>query len=139
MQYKPKGFADIPGSPRMAPSELQPPLNFADGGAVNWASDATIYNTQSQLGNLAATPGGFGGMAKQFTTESPFGGMSQQTPMSPLANQTSPMTGTMGSSLQPKPVPPATVPLANMPPASMAKGGKVENLITRLREEFSKR
>ena len=55
----------------MAPSELQPPLNFADGGSVSWAGDSTVYNTQSQLGNMLATPGGFSGMSRQFTSPSP--------------------------------------------------------------------
>lgn len=55
----------------MAPSELQPPFNYADGGAVGWAGDTTVYNTQSQIGNMLATPGGFSGMSKQFTEPSP--------------------------------------------------------------------
>lgn len=136
MPYNPKGFSDIPGLARMAPSEMRPPLNFSNGGAVSWAGDASVYNTQSQLGNIMATPGGFGGMARQFTIDRP---LDENRQTSPLANQAPQMPNTMGASLQPKPVPPATVPLANMPPASMAKGGKVENLVTRLREEFSKR
>jgi hypothetical protein len=71
MPYNPKGFNDIGGDAAMAPSELQPPLNFADGGAVNWAGDATVYNTQSQIGNMMATPGGFSGMSRQFTSPAP--------------------------------------------------------------------
>lgn len=78
----------------MAPSELQPPLNFADGGAVGWAGDTTVYNTQSQIGNMLATPGGFSGMSRQFTAPSP---------------------------------------------TAMAEGGSVNNLATRLAQEFSKR
>lgn len=78
----------------MAPSELQPPLNFADGGAVGWAGDTTVYNTQSQIGNMLATPGGFSGMSRQFTAPSPM---------------------------------------------AMAEGGSVNNLATRLAQEFSKR
>lgn len=116
----------------MAPSESRPPLNFADGGAVNWASDSSIYNTQSQLGNIAATPGGFGGMAKQFTSEGPFG-------MNPMSQpQMAPMTSG-NLPMQPKPIMPPMTPLAKMPPASMAKGGRVENLMTQLRQEFKKR
>jgi hypothetical protein len=71
MPYNPKGFNDIGGDASMAPSELQPPLNFADGGSVSWAGDSTVYNTQSQIGNMLATPGGFSGMSRQFTSPSP--------------------------------------------------------------------
>ena len=72
MPYSPKDFGDVAEKATMAPSELQPPLNFADGGAVNWAGDSTVYNTQSQIGNMMATPGGFGGMSAQFTSSAPF-------------------------------------------------------------------
>ena len=114
----------------MAPSEIKSPLNFADGGAVNWASDSSIYNTQSQLGNIAATPGGFGGMAKQFTSEGPFGmNLMSQPQMIPMSSNLP---------MQPH-IMPSMAPLAKMPPASMAKGGRVENLMTQLREEFKKR
>ena len=80
MPYSPKDFGDVAEKATMAPSELQPPLNFADGGAVNWAGDSTVYNTQSQIGNMMATPGGFGSMASQFTTSAPFA--SDQNPFS---------------------------------------------------------
>ena len=150
MPYKPSQFSDIPSPASMAPSELQPPLNFADGGAVNWASDAQVYNTQDQLGNLSATPGGFGGMARQFTGSGPFG----QTPSvssndmggTPVHNQaggSDQFDYNLGSALQPRPIAPSQGPLTNMPPMSqpvgMAKGGQVSGLIPRLREEFSKR
>ena len=71
MPYSPKDFDDVGGQASMAPSELQPPLNYADGGAVNWAGDSTVYNTQSQIGNMMATPGGFSGMSHQFTSPVP--------------------------------------------------------------------
>jgi hypothetical protein len=75
MPYSPKNFRDVAYKASMAPSELQPPLNFADGGmvesyqgggSVNWAGDSTIYNTQGQIGNILATPGGFSGMSRQL-------------------------------------------------------------------------
>jgi hypothetical protein len=73
MPYSPKDFGDVAENAVMAPSELQPPLNFADGGSVGWAGDTTVYNTQSQIGNMLATPGGFSGMSKQFTEPMPSG------------------------------------------------------------------
>lgn len=94
MPYNPKDFGDVVPQASMAPSELQPPLNYADGGAVGWAGDTTVYNTQSQIGNILATPGGFSGMSHQFTAPSPM---------------------------------------------AMAEGGSVNNLSTRLAQEFSKR
>ena len=148
MPYKPDQFSDIPSPASMAPSELQPPLNFADGGAVNWASDAQIYNTQSQVGNLAATPGGFGGMANQFTMGGPFGqpapvSSGSSTPVHNMAGGSEQFDYNLGSALQPKPVQPSQAPLANMPPMSqpiaMAEGGQVGGLVSRLRDEFSKR
>lgn len=71
MPYSPKDFDDLGGQASMAPSELQPPLNYANGGTVNWAGDSTVYNTQSQIGNMMATPGGFSGMSHQFTSPVP--------------------------------------------------------------------
>ena len=153
----------------MAPSELQPPLNFADGGAVSWAGDTTVYNTQSQIGNMLATPGGFGSMATQFTGSAPFD--PNQSPFSYYqdSNQTQEQEQgydfNLGTILQPMPqvAPPLnptigsfstdaynsiTPPLSGgninppemeMPVAEMAKGGNVSNLINRLHGEFSKR
>jgi hypothetical protein len=115
MPYKPKGFGDVAEKATMAPSELQPPLNFADGGAVNWASDAQVYNTQSQVGNLAATPGGFGGMASQFTQAPPFGQQGNQFGSEPGAGQSEDQGQSfdfnLGTILQPMPpVPPPAAP-----------------------------
>lgn len=162
MPYKPNQFSDIPSPASMSPSKIQPPLNFADGGAVNWASDAQIYNTQSQVGNLADTPGGFGGMANQFTGAGPFG--RDRNPFMPQQDQLTPGQSqdqsqgqydfNLGTVLQPQPVPPppqnpvvgsfasdeyntVTPPLSDV--QSYAKGGQVSGLVSRLRHEFSKR
>ena len=150
----------------MAPSELQPPLNFADGGSVNWAGDSTVYNTQNQIGSGMATPGGFGGMSSQFTSSGPFG--NQAAPVgSPTGDQpASPTDATqsengatsghdfgLGTVLQPQPVtPPAPSPVVGSfssdqynsvtPPLSMARGGNVTGtggLIARLKHEFAAR
>lgn len=150
----------------MAPSELQPPLNFADGGSVNWASDATVYNTQNQIGSGMATPGGFGGMSSQFTTSGPFGYQASPAGTSSNNQAASPTDATqsengstsghdfgLGSVLQPQPVTPATPsPVVGSfstdqynsvaAPLSMANGGKVggaNQLVSRLRHEFSAR
>lgn len=115
MPYNPKGFGDVAEKATMAPSELQPPLNFADGGAVNWAGDSTVYNTQSQIGNMMATPGGFGSMASQFTQSPPFGKTQDQSSGQQDQNQTQDQGQgfdfNLGTILQPMPpVPPPPNP-----------------------------
>jgi len=67
MQYSPKGFQDIVSGAKMAPAELQSPLNFADGGLV--------YDGQSQINDMMASPSGFSGMSNQLNMAT--GGMVQ--------------------------------------------------------------
>jgi hypothetical protein len=113
MLYSPKGFQDIVSGAKMAPAELQSPLNFADGGLV--------YNTQSQINDMMASPSGFSGMSNQLNMatggmvqseelmQEPSQGLPQYYPVSgePIQQQSPFATG-----LMPQDTPPLTPPVA---------------------------
>jgi hypothetical protein len=113
MQHSPKGFQDIAPQAKMAPAELQSPLNFADGGLV--------YNSQRQINDIMATPYGFSGMSNQLNMatggmvqseelmQEPSQGLPQYYPVSgEPTQQQSPFT----TGLMPQDTPPLTPPIA---------------------------
>lgn len=113
MQYSPKGFQDIAPQAKMAPAELQSPLNFADGGLV--------YNSQRQINDIMATPYGFSGMSNQLNMAT--GGMVQSEELmqepsqglpqySPVSGEPTQQQSPFATGLMPQDTPPITPPVA---------------------------
>lgn len=130
MQYSPKGFQDIAPQAKMAPAELQSPLNFAlgglasgyqSGGPVSYAGDSTVNDTQNQIGNIMATPYGFSGMSNQLNMAE--GGMVQSEELmqepsqglpqySPVSGEPTQQQSPFATGLMPQDTPPITPPVA---------------------------
>jgi hypothetical protein len=113
MQYSPKGFQDIAPQAKMAPAELQSPLNFADGGLV--------YNSQRQINDIMASPNSFSGMSNQLNMAT--GGMVQseelmQEPSQglpqyyPVSGEPTQQQSPFATGLMPQDTPPLTPPVA---------------------------
>ena len=113
MQYSPKGFQDIAPQAKMAPAELQSPLNFADGGLV--------YNSQRQINDIMASPNSFSGMSNQLNMA--MGGMVQseelmQEPSQglpqyyPVSGEPTQQPSPFATGLMPQDTPPITPPVA---------------------------
>ena len=113
MQYSPKGFQDIAPQAKMAPAELQSPLNFADGGLV--------YNSQRQINDIMAAPYGFSGMSNQLNMAT--GGMVQSEELmqepsqglpqySPVSGEPTQQQSPFATGLMPQDTPPLTPPVA---------------------------
>lgn len=97
----------------MAPAELQSPLNFADGGLV--------YDGQSQINDMMASPSGFSGMSNQLNMA--MGGMVQseelmQEPSQglpqyyPVSGEPTQQQSPFATGLMPQDTPPLTPPVA---------------------------
>jgi len=117
MLYSPKGFQDIVSKAKMAPAQLQSPLNFAYGGLV--------YDGQSQINDMMASPSGFSGMSDQLNmaeggmvdfeqySEEPSQDTSEYYPVSGEATQ---QQSPFATGLMPQDTPPLTPPIA--PPST---------------------
>jgi len=63
----PYDFDDLDHQDHLAPSEIRPPMNFADGGLVSNPL-TNVMNTQSQMNMMSRPTGSFSGMSSQINT-----------------------------------------------------------------------
>lgn len=63
----PYDFDDLDHQDHLAPSEIRPPMNFADGGLVSNPL-TNVLGTQSQMNLMSRPTGSFSGMSSQLNT-----------------------------------------------------------------------
>ena len=63
-------FDDLEHQDHLAPSDIRPPMNYANGGLVT-APFTNVMNTQNQMNLMSRPTGSFSGMSSQLNTNPP--------------------------------------------------------------------
>lgn len=73
----PYDFDDLKHQDHLAPSDIRPPMNYAEGGMVT-APFTNVLNTQNQMNMMSRPTGSFSGMSSQINTNPPPAVMAQK-------------------------------------------------------------